>query len=163
MGRLDENVDEMMQTISKEMIRLKYTCFGKVTNTNKFEKEQKKIEKLQKEKEELSSSNKNQGDVAKKSEVDEKLGKALSTLNKRIFEDELTSLKRTKEEKGKSAAVYNLQQRILGKKNSPLDAIAVEDPSSGIIVDEPERIKEISLKYCADLLQNREPAQDMKK
>ena len=66
--------------------------------------------------------------------------------------------KSSKEEKGKSAAVYNLQQRILGKKNSPLEAIAVEDPSSGIIVDEPERIKEISLKYCADLLKNREPA-----
>ena len=89
--------------------------------------------------------------------VDERLGKALTNLNSKKFEEELASLGREKGKKGKSAAVFNLQQRVLGSKKTALEALAVEDPETGILIDDPVKIKEVSLKYCTDLLTNRKP------
>ena len=81
---------------------------------------------------------------------------ALKKLKKK-FEVELASLGRERKKKGKSAAVFNLQERILGSKKTPLEAVAIEDPDSGNLIDNPERIKEVSLAYCKNLLTNREP------
>ena len=151
-----DKVDEMMHQISKEINSLKYICFGKVSNVNKFEKEKKAIENLQKEKEGLASSD-NYDDNNNKEEVNVNLGNALRTLNRRKFEDELESLKRTKGKKGKAAAIFNLQQRIIGGKKLPVEAIAIEDPSTKMLVSDTNKIKDISLDYCAKLLTNRKP------
>ena len=146
----NKNVDEMMMKIEKEMTNMKYVSFGKVSHHNKFGKEQMEVEKCHNEKVEAESN-------VKKEEADEKLAIALKNLNRRKFEDELESLGREKKKKGKSSAIFNLQQRILGSKKTSLEAVAVEDPESGILVDDPERIKDISLKYCINLLTNRKP------
>lgn len=35
--------------------------------------------------------------------------------------------------------MFNLQKRIVGDKKTPLEAVSVKDPQSGILVDDPEK------------------------
>ena len=65
--------------------------------------------------------------------------------------------KRIKECIGKTAAVFKLRGSIFSSKKSPIDPIALQDPSSGILVLTPKEIMKVSLEYCVSLLTNREP------
>ena len=46
---------------------------------------------------------------------------------------------------------------MLDQKKSKLEPIALKDPESGILVMEPEEIKEVSVNYVVNLLKNRKP------
>ena len=96
-------------------------------------------------------------DSDRKDEIDVKLGNALSRLNQKKLEEECDYLERTEKAKGKSASIFSLKERILGRKNSPSESQAIEDPSSGFLIREHDKIKEVTLKYCAKILTNKKP------
>ena len=115
------------------------------------------IERLQKEKMSLISDTGESYKEQRLETIDKKLATALQDLNKANYEKEINSLKSMKNKKGNSAAIHKLKQKVLGPKEPTLDAVAVEDPESGILITEPEKINEMTLQYCLDLLKDRKP------
>ena len=79
--------------------------------------------------------------------VNTKLSSALAKVNKRNLEKEIESLTSTKRKKGSSAAVYKLREKVLGPKETMLDAVVIDDPESGFPIHDPNQIKAASLKY----------------
>ena len=89
--------------------------------------------------------------------MDVELTVALHEVNKANYEKEVESLLSKMNKKGKSAAVFELKERILGSKMASMEAVVLEDPETGCVVDSPEEIKAVSLAYCTNLLTNRMP------
>ena len=71
----------------------------------------------------------------------------------------MTTLKKAK---GQAASVFRLRDKVLGEKKLKPEAITIEDPSTGVMIDFPERIREVTLNYCIELLTNRIPREDFK-
>ena len=90
-------------------------------------------------------------------EIDERLAKAINSVNQKQFEAELEMLRKISTEKGPAAGIFNLKEKILGKKSVSSEAVSIIDPDTGILVNDHEEIKSISLKYCQLLLTNRPP------
>ena len=66
-------------------------------------------------------------------------------------------LQTAKKSKGKSAAVFRLKDEVLGSKKNAMEPVIINDPDTDEPIHSPEKIKEASLKYCKNLLTNREP------
>ena len=62
-----------------------------------------------------------------------------------------------KSKKGKSASIFAIKDKVIGKKKMEQEATIIKNPVDNIAVTEPEQIRQISLKYCTDLLTNRQP------
>ena len=73
------------------------------------------------------------------------------------IETEQQKLLKILNEKGQSAAIFKLRENIIGSKKNPLEPVAINDPATGFAVLEPEEIKQVSLRYCVQLLTNRLP------
>ena len=99
-------------------------------------------------------------DVEDRDEINKKLANAIEEVNKANFRRENDSLKKILNTKGRSAAIFDLKQRVVGSEDDPPEAVVLEDPDTGRIVDSPEEIKRVSLKYCKDLLTNRTPKEE---
>ena len=69
----------------------------------------------------------------------------------------MAKLKDMKTNKGRAATVFNLKDKIVGSKKQQQEPAVIIDPSTKKSVTDTEEIKRISLKYCVDLLTNREP------
>ena len=50
-----------------------------------------------------------------------------------------------------------MKEKILGGKKQAPEPTIIEDPESGLTVDSPSKIKEVSLRYCVSPLTNRMP------
>ena len=91
------------------------------------------------------------------------LANAINELNNANFEKEIGSLKSKWSKKGKTAAIFDLKERVIGSKKSGMETVAVVHPETGILVTSPKAIKKVSLDYCVKLLTNREPKDSFKK
>ena len=87
-------------------------------------------------------------------ELREKQSKQL----KREFENLLSK----KSKKGKSAAVFSLREKILGKKKAPEEPTAIINPNNNEIVFKPSEILRLSVEHCQKLLKNNEPKDDFR-
>ena len=94
----------------------------------------------------------------KLSRGDEELGKALKRLNAIKLDEDIASLKLTTATKCTSASIFNVKGRILGQKKNEEEKAAIEDPESGLLLTDPNKIKEATAKYCANILKNRDPS-----
>ena len=128
---------ETMNKIEKIMNTVQYTAFGKV--------KRKRINKVPsiKEVDENNLENK-----------DELLNQKLLQSQRKEIEEELKQLENLKVTKGKTAAVFNLFNKIRGQKKEGAEMLAMKDPESGELVFDPEDLKTTSLNYCVNLLQN---------
>ena len=78
--------------------------------------------------------------------------------NQRLrLEKELGDLKSLKDKKGRSAVIFNLKDRVVGKKKSVQEATTMKHPKTGKELTDRKEIREASLEYCVDLLTNRSP------
>ena len=111
----DENEEAVLKMIEKELTSIKFACFGKVKLTSK-DKSVKNLEALQEEK--LHKiSNKDSVDGANKiKELDENIANALKQIEKERLEKDIKALENLKHNKGRSAAVFGLRDKVLGKK-----------------------------------------------
>ena len=73
--------------------------------------------------------------------MNSELAEALEELNRKKYEKEIEALKSTKKSKGMSASVYKLKEKVLGPKEPPVNAMALEDPITGVPITDPEKIK----------------------
>ena len=105
----------------------------------------------------ISEDNNNKETKHKIKVIDEKLVTAIHNVNVKNYEKEIESLKTVSKSKGMSAAIYKLKEKVLGPKEKSPDAMGVEDPDSGHLITDPDSINEATLKYCLQLLSDRDP------
>ena len=78
--------------------------------------------------------------------------------NQRLkLEKEIGKLKDMKSKKGKSAAIFHLKDKVVGRKKTGQEATTMIDPVTSEELVTRGKIKEASLNYCVDLLTNRSP------
>ena len=73
------------------------------------------------------------------------------------LDKELESLKDLKMKKGKSASIFALKNKIVGKKKLEQEPTIIKNPLNNEEVTDPDEIQKVSLAYCTLLLTNREP------
>ena len=84
-------------------------------------------------------------------------GKSCTELLKAQREHIETELKRISDvtsSKSKVAAVFDVLNRNRGGKHQNQELVAMKDPVSSDLILDPSHLKEISLEYCVNLLQN---------
>ena len=79
------------------------------------------------------------------------------------YEKKLKALNTLKRTKGKSAAIFDLKDKILGEKKVQQEAVVMENPENEELIFDAEKIKSVSLNYLTNLLKNREPKEEYEK
>ena len=155
-----EDPDKIMKIIEKELTTIKHRCFGKIKISTKNH-DKKVLENLQKKKAELCrrSSNTNSMEMTR---IDLEMQEVMKRIQKKQFEKDVIHLEELKSGKGQSAANFHLKDTILGRKKSSQEKVVIVDPESGKDVVSPKQIKEVSLKYCVNLLKSKEPKSNYK-
>ena len=135
---------ENVARIEKVLTKKKFVAFGKVKV--KKQSENKDLRKLL----DLKSNKISQNDDIK--DVDEAINVKLLELQKEEVENEIENVRMIRKNKGHSAAVFNTMRKICGDKKEGQEQVAMIDPETKSWIYEPMKIKEVSLKYCVDLL-----------
>ena len=128
----DLNSDEMMTKISRRMEKVKFQCFGKVTKRVQSISTDKELDKLY----ELKAK-----DETNKEEVDKQISNKIIAHQLKEYEKKLHYLEKLKKEKGTSAAVFKLKDKIVGSKKISQEAVSMKDPDTGEIIVENEKLK----------------------
>ena len=123
--------------------------------------ENRKIVKLYENKKDILSENSDQLDE-KIEDIDKRISKALREQQNESLKKDMEKLKEIKHNKGNMAATFMLKNEIVGNKKSATDPIAIINPITNKQVTNVKEIKSVSLKYCVDLLTNREPKDNYK-
>ena len=151
----DVDTSVVMKKIQDELEKAKYKAFGKVTVKSR-KKPTNVIANLNKEK--LTVIEDNPDDKEELIErLDEQISTQLLSTQRENFEKEIKALRDSKSKKGKSATIFALKNKIVGKKKGVQEAVVVKDPNTKVEIYEPEEIKKVSLAYCVKLLTNRDP------
>ena len=135
-----EDTNGCMEKIEKELVNIKLKAFGKIT-LNKKNKRKPTVQNL------IQKQNVN--DIIRK--------------HNQNIKNQKEEIREVKIKKVKVAAIFNLCEDIIGKEASSNDPVVVTDPETGIDVMDPEEIKRVSLKYCVNILTNKEPKEEYKK
>ena len=146
---------EAMKAIDAELNKVKFKAFGKVKIRNQ-PKGNKELQKLFKKKSELII--KNDGNTEEElMKIDQLMTENLLLEQRTNLDKELESLKDMKRKKGKSASIFALKNKIVGKKKLEQEATIIKNPANNEEVTDPDEIKRVSLEYCTTLLTNRKP------
>ena len=151
--------EKMMGKIDKELKKVKYEVFGKV-KVKFVSKADKELKDLHLEKQSLFSDEEQSENSDRISAIDSKIADALATKQRESFCKELGTLLDTKKNRGDTAALFQLKEKIIGTKNVETEAVAIVDPVKGVEVSSAAEIRQVSLNYCVKLLTNREPGLD---
>ena len=146
--------EHLSKKIEKELNSIKYEVFGKVKIAGKNNKNARQLENLQLEKNTITKGN-DPDKVMRLEKVDRKMASTLKDIERESFEKDIKYLEGLRKEKGKSAAVFSLKEKILGKKKSSQERTVIKDPVTGREVSTPSEIKRVSLDYLVNLLSNK--------
>ena len=135
------------------MEKVKFQSFGKVTKKVQSISTDKELDKLY----ELKST-----PEANKEDIDEQISNKILAYQLKEYEKKLHFLNNLKNEKGSSAAIFKLKEKIVGSKKISQEAVSMKDPETGEIIVENDKLKEASVKYVSNLLTNRNPKEDFK-
>ena len=149
----DMNSDELMLKLSRRMEKIKFQSFGKVKKRMKTIANDRDLEKLYEKRGHKD---------ADEDKINKEINNKLLEYQLRDYERKLICLKNLKEEKGKSAAVFKLKEKIVGSKKVCQEAVTMKDPLSGELIVENDKLKEASVKYVSSLLKNRSPKEEYK-
>ena len=139
------------------MNRAKYSSFGKIKISNKS-KDEKELESLQQKKVAIVNNNSEKAtDENSIESLNVRIATKMRTIQEKRFEREIKNLNDLKSNKGKSAATFSLRDKILGNKKVTQEPVVIIDPETEREVTKPAEIKKVSLKYCVNLLTDREP------
>ena len=149
-----------MKDIERELNAVKFIAFGKV-KVKENRKNNDNFEKLLAKKSELMQKTDNNANRTQELEMlDEQLCKELQVKQKVEVEKELNKLYELKTKKGKSAAIFELKEKIVGQRKIPEEPCAVIDPVTRKYVFEPKKIIKVCADYCQNLLKNDKPKDD---
>ena len=113
---MPDEPNKIQKALDKELTSKKYKCFGKVKISSKSE-DTKRLEVLQAEKLKLEEVD-NAEKAEKQKSIDAKMALVLKELQLNKYKKDLKSLDEIVKTKGKSAAIFNLRDRILGSKKA---------------------------------------------
>ena len=150
------NPTQLMDEIDKEVTKVKFRAFGKVTVRNDL-KTNKELKALQKDKFDLLKKNNTKERNYEINELEDKITNEVLSHQRKKLEKEISELKDIKCKKGKSAVIFNLKDKIVGKKKAAQEATTMKDPKTNEELTKKKDIKEAALSYCVDLLTNRSP------
>ena len=74
-----------------------------------------------------------------------KIEEHLITEQRKQFEKELLSMKELRKSKGKSALIFNLKEKVVGKKKAGQEATVLINPKTKKEVNTPAGIKKVSI------------------
>ena len=92
--------------------------------------------------------------------VNEEIAAGLVAKERESLQKGVGNLLDLKKNKGTSAALFNLRQKVVGPKSATTDAVSIIDPGSGREIKSAHGIRKATLDYCHKLLSNREPSKD---
>ena len=69
--------------------------------------------------------------------VDEEIAEKLLGLQREHYEKKLEYLKDLKKEKGKSAAIFKLKEKVVGSKKEGMESVSMNDPITGQMICDP--------------------------
>ena len=150
------SADEMMTHISRRMDKFKFQCFGKVTKKNHSITYDEELSKLYDEKAE-KAENETESEA-----IEAKINSKLIEYQMKDYEKKLKYLDKVKKEKGKSAAIFKLKEKIVGAKKQTQEAVTMKDSESGKLIVENDELKRASVDYVSKLLTNRSPKVEFK-
>ena len=150
--------NQIMSRMSKMMNKIKLNCFGKVKVSHGSDSN-RRLDELYK----LKSYNVNMNDESEANHIESKICEELLIQQRKDFEKKLKFLNEIKKKKGNSAAIFKLKEQLLGSKKAGPEAVSMEDPETGLIIVEKDKLKETSVKYVSNLLTNRLPKEDYQK
>ena len=139
---------EAMNKIEKELDKAKHRSFGKVT----YRKGKQTINKLA----QLQSEKCKVRDASTREALDAQINKEILKEQKSDFEKKVEQLKVTQSGKGRCAAIYSLKNEVVGRKKEGQVATTLIDPETNEEISDRNQIKKASLRYCVDLLTNRD-------
>ena len=129
--------------------------FWKVRNSRRLEGD-KSLENLYKEKLESTSD-------AESKATESEIADILIQKQREEYEKKLEYVKTIKKDKGKSAAMFKLKDKVLGSRKEGCETVSMNDPISGEMICDPEELKKASVKYLSSLLENREPKEEYRR
>ena len=91
--------------------------------------------------------------------IDNEMAETLKIIEKKKLEKDIRHLEVLNINKGRSAAVFSLKDKILGNKKLNQDQVVLTDPETGLDVHSPEEIKRVSLEYLMKILKTKEPVE----
>ena len=145
---------EFFKKFEAILTKIKFKVFGKVKFRSIRIKNDKELEKLYHKKSTLEVGVANSDKIEK---VESEIAGKLIATQRKDFEKKLEDLKDVKKNKGKSAALFKLKDKVCGEKKQKQEPVTLKDPISGEILSDHEKIKESSLNYLKNLLTNRQP------
>ena len=111
----------VLKMIENEWNKIKYACFGKIKLTSKDRKE-KEVEKWQQKKIDIIQHN-SKAEEEETNIIDTNIAKLLKEIEKERLDKEVRSLQNLGKNKGKSAGVFRLFDKVLGKKKVEQEAV----------------------------------------
>ena len=133
---------EAMKILDDAMNEAKYRSFGKVKVRNSV-KGNKEIMDLQKRK--VDAVEKADTPADELEELERKIAENLLVEQRKNLEKEFNNLKDLKSRKGKSASIFELRNKVVGKKKMEQEATVGRNPNDNKKVTEPNEIQEVSL------------------
>ena len=112
---IEDNPDKIMTAIRKELDKVKFAAFGKLKVKLK-PKADKVLVNLQKQKIDCFDADDDESKEEKIKELDIKIAEHLIIQQRKQFEKELLSVKELRKAKGKTALIFNLKDKIVGKR-----------------------------------------------
>ena len=152
--------DEIETSIEKELNNVKYQAFGKISTCLKKFQPCGRLTQLETEKKNILSGPLTLEAQDKLLSVNVKIKEALVESERESIASHKTLLNKVLKCKGRSAQIFRQRETILGNKMKAQEIVAVRNVSTNELVTNVSEIKEITLKYCKDLLTNREPKEE---
>ena len=125
-----------MVQLTRRMEKIKFQSFGKVKMKVQTLDNDKELCKLYEQKNEKDCD---------EDAINQRINNKIIEYQLKDYEKKLKCLKQLKTEKGKSAAVFKLKEKIVGSKKVGQEAVSMKDPISGDLIVDNAELKEASV------------------
>ena len=85
-------------------------------------------------------------------EDSEEINNELLKLQRIEVEEEFRKIQEIRNNKGKTAAIFNTMKKIRGDKKSSSELVAMKNPDNDDLIFNPEVLKSVSLDYCSKIV-----------
>ena len=160
--RENDNPDEIMMAITREVEKCKYKAFGKVKSKPNVKKDESINELINKKMELGKIENKTDKNADDINAIEEEIVKKIHNKQCKQLEKEISEIKEIKSKKGVAASIFHLKNKVTGPKKAGLVPTVIRNPETNKEETEPRRIRDVSVKYVKKLLTNRNPKEEYK-
>ena len=154
-----EDPTEYYTKLENEREKCKYQSFGKVTFKPDRTLLKETSDLIERKKQIIENRNTDSTDSEILKEIDDKIIKSVKIHHKNKLEKEFNKLENTLKTKGKSSAVFQLKNTIVGNKIKSQEQAAIECPESKKVITDTNEIKSHTENYYVNLLKGNQLTQ----